>query len=89
MKILYTKHAKKKFKDLETLGFKLSKNYIEQIINKPLHIDNQEDYPKIIISGKVDERHVIRVVCKKDRDIITVITFYPAKKGRYFHEVSL
>ena len=38
----------------------------------------------IIASRSIDEKHVLRVVYKWKGDIITVITFYPAAKGRYY-----
>ena len=32
----------------------------------------------------VDDKHIIRVVINRAGGIITVITFYPARKGRYY-----
>ena len=83
MKIIYTKHAKKKFIDLAKLGIVVEKKLIKEIIANPLHTDLETDPPKIIVSGNLNA-HILRVVYKKEDDIITVITFYPTKKRRYF-----
>lgn len=42
------------------------------------------DYPNFIASGRLDKDHIVRIVYKIEGDIITVITFFPAKKGRYY-----
>lgn len=81
--IKYTKHAKKKFFDLSELGVKVSKSLIAKIIKDPLSVDTKLDAPKIIVSGDLDKRHILRIVYRKEDDIIVVITFYPARKGRY------
>ncbi len=84
MKIIYTKHAIKKFKDLKELGITVSKTQIRKIITDPLHRDSLTEYPKIIDSGKFDRNHVLRVVYRAEDAIIIVITFYPTRIGRYF-----
>lgn len=84
MKIIYTKHAQKKFADLAKLGLIVEKKLIKEIIINPLHKDLETDPPKIIASGNLNYLHILRVVYKKEDDIITVITFYPTKKRRYF-----
>ena len=83
MKIIYTKHAQKKFVDLAKLGIIVEKKLINKIATNSLHADFGTDPPKIIVSGNLDAQHILRIVYKKEYDIITVITFYPTKKGRY------
>ncbi len=83
MKILFTKHAEKKFKDLEKLGIKVTKLKVEKILLFPNTVDEEFDHPNIIASGKLNIRHILRVVYRKNDDIITVITFYPTNKERY------
>lgn len=87
MKFLFTKHAaidnflmlkKHKFK------IKITKRTIKDIIQSPEHEDKKSEFPKIIASKTIDERHVLRVVYRREDDIIIVITFYPAEKGRYY-----
>ena len=85
MKIVFTKHAAvDKFNMLKKHKFKADKRFIEKVIKNPDHEDRESDLPKIIASKKIDSKHVLRVVYKQEDDIITVITFYPAEKGRYF-----
>lgn len=83
MRIVYTKHAKKKFKDLEKLGVIVKRKLVNQTITNPLEIDAVSDYPKKIASSKIDRKHILRVVYKEESGIIVIITFYPTKKGRY------
>ncbi len=85
MKIVYTKHAAiDKFKILKKHKYKVDKNFIEKVIKDPDHEDRESDKPKIIASAAIDQTHVLRVVYKQEGDIITIITFYPAEKGRYY-----
>lgn len=85
MKIVFTKHASvDKVAMLKKHNFTSSKAFIKETIKNPDHEDKESDFPKIIASKSIDAKHVLRVVYKKEDDIITVITFYPAPKGRYY-----
>lgn len=84
MKIVFTLHAEKKFKDLKKLGVTIKKSFVRNVLKNPLYIDYESDPPKKIASGKFSEKHVFRIVFREEDGIIIVITFYPAKKGRYF-----
>ena len=84
MKIVFTNHAEKKLKDLEKLGVNVTKTLIKNVLEDPLHVDGKSNPPKKIVSGKLGEKHLLRIVFREENDIIIVITFYPAKKGRYF-----
>ena len=86
MKIKYTKHAAvDKFAMLKKHKFKVNKRLIREVIENPEHEDEESDPPKIIASKGIDPTHVLRIVYKKEGDdIITVITFYPAERGRYY-----
>lgn len=84
MHIVFTRHSEKKFKDLKKLGVIIKKSLVKNVLNNPLHVDYESDPPKKIASGKFGEKHVLRVVFREEDDIIVVITFYPAKEGRYF-----
>ena len=55
-----------------------------EVIKEPEHEDKESDKPNIIASKGIDEKHVLRVVYRKENDIIKIITFYPAEKGRYY-----
>lgn len=87
MKFVFTKHAAiDKFLLLKKHEFKVSvtKQFIKKIILNPEHVDNISDEPNHIASGSIDEKHILRVVYRKENDIIRIITFYPAEKGRYY-----
>ena len=85
MKIAFTKHAAiDKFKMLQRHNFKANKNSIRKVIENPEHEDKDSDKPNVIASKSIDSKHILRVVYKIEGDIITVITFYPAEKGRYY-----
>lgn len=67
MKIVFTRHASiDKIKMLEKHNFKpkITKNMIQAVIRKPEHEDLKSDFPKIIASRSLDEKHVLRVVYK-------------------------
>ena len=85
MTIVFTKHASvDKVAMLKKHNFTASKTFIKDVVKNPDHEDKESDYPKIIASKNMDAKHVLRVVYKKEDDIITIITFYPAPKGRYY-----
>ncbi len=84
MKIIYTKHARGKFRELSKQGIKITIKNVLDSLNVPDHVDKQTDFPKEIYSKKITDKLVLRVVSKKEDDIIIVITFYPARKGRYY-----
>lgn len=90
MKIKFTKHAEEKFKKLPLGSVNVGKVDVLNAINKPLFKDLESDRPKIIVHGSLDTRHIVRVVYKRsisanreENGIITIITFYPTRKGRY------
>ncbi len=89
MKFVFTKHAKGKFKKLLEKGVKVIQKDVRLTLKDPEHLDTQSDKPKLIASKPIDEKHVLRVVFKVENDIITIITFYPAKKGRYYETETL
>jgi len=37
----------------------------------------------IQIQNKIDDTHIMRIICEIDKEEIKVITFYPAKRDRY------
>lgn len=86
MRVVYTKHAKKKFKELAKIGVKLLRRDISVTIKNSEYIDEESDKPNIIASRSIDEKHILRVVFKVEDDIINVITFYPARVGRYYEK---
>jgi len=84
VKIIYTKHSLNKFLLFKSRGFAISKTFVDRTVRQPENIDIETDKPKFIVSGKLDRKHVLRVVYVREDDIIRIITFYPAEKGRYY-----
>ena len=83
MKIVFTKHAASKFTNLPPGSVMVRKEDVLKAIKNPDYQDLEFDKPKIIVHKNLDTKHIVRVVFKEENDIITVITFYPTKKGRY------
>jgi len=82
MKIIFTDHARVKFKMLKKHGFEINEKQISDIIRNPdIRSKGQKD--RIIVQSSVDDTHVIRVICEIDSNNVKVITFYPARKERY------
>lgn len=84
MKFVFTKHAKDRLVKFAKIGIKIYRRDVLATIKNPEHLDKESDFPKIIASKPRDEKHILRVVFKIEDDIITIITFYIAKKGRYY-----
>ncbi|OGY24971.1 MAG: hypothetical protein A2Z11_04880 [Candidatus Woykebacteria bacterium RBG_16_43_9] len=85
MKIVFSKHAKRdKFPILAKHKFYLNDEDVIKVIEEPEHEDKESDKPNVSASRNYDEKHILRVVYRKEGDIIRIITFYPAEKGRYY-----
>ena len=86
MKIIFTAHAKVKFKILKRHGFEISEKQIRDIVKKP---DNKSKGRKdrLIVQGPIDDTHVIRVIVEKEGNNIKIITFYPARRERYENQL--
>lgn len=83
-KIAFTKHALNKINILKSHGFTLSKKKIIETLLAYDNLDKISDEPNLIVSKSFDDKHILRVVYKIEDDIIKIITFYPAEKGRYY-----
>jgi hypothetical protein len=80
--IIFTKHASDKFKELERHKFSISRKDVLDTLREPDLIDKSR-LPLLIAQKTIDSKHVLRVVFKKERDIIKVITFYPGRIKQY------
>lgn len=83
MKISYTKHAENKFTYAKELKWNLSKKDIEKAIENPDFYSVDIGKSVQIVLKEFDTRRNLRVVYSRVGDIITVVTFYLTKKGRY------
>ncbi|MBI2011827.1 hypothetical protein HYS91_03590 [Candidatus Daviesbacteria bacterium] len=83
MKIIFTKHAESKFQIFSSGKVVINKENVLETVKSPDFKDIESDKPKIIVSKELIDKLILRVVYKKERGIITIVTFYPARKGRY------
>ncbi len=83
MKIIFTNHAKIKFKVFERHGFKITEDNIKETIKNPTSKTHGKK-DRLIVQRPFDDTHMIRVICEvEDNEDIKVITFYPARRNRY------
>lgn len=82
MKIVYTKHALEKFKELESKGWIVTRSKISQIIKKPKW-EGVTKYDQETAIGLMDDSHILRIVLDRKGDIIKVITFHIGRRGKY------
>ena len=83
MKIVYTKHALEKFKELELEGWHITKSKISGTIKNPKWKGKTKEDQETALS-LLDPKHIIRIVFEKQKSgIIKVITFHLGKRGRY------
>lgn len=83
MKIVFTSHALDKFSDPEVKKFHLQEKHIKRALNNPDYhgVELVRDVEFILKS--LDTENNLRVIYSTKNSIITVITFYPSRKGRY------
>lgn len=80
--IFFTKHAQNKFDILKKHNFPISEEQVLTAVDAPDLIDFSR-LPLFIAQIKIDNEHVLRVVYKKERGIIKIITFYPGRTKQY------
>lgn len=81
MKVLFTIHTKEKLLTAEAKALRITKIRIIAILKKPI-ITNKKLNPHQSL-GKLNDQLSLVVIWKTENDIMKVITFYPAEKGRY------
>jgi len=80
--VIITNHARDKVKALAAHGITITETFIVGAFKrkyKPMPAYKS----CLAIETDYDEKRVIRVVFEETADAITVITLYPARKGRY------
>lgn len=82
MKIIYTAHAEIKFSLLKNLGWNISKQTINKIINQPRWVGVSR-FGQETTMDLLDAKHILRVIFNREDDTIKIITFHPARKGTY------
>jgi uncharacterized DUF497 family protein len=86
MTIIFTEHAKIKFKVLRQHGFEVNEMQIRDIVENP-ETTSKGKKARLILQSPIDDTHVIRVICEIESDNIKVITFYPARRERYENQL--
>lgn len=78
----FTKHANTKLILVKQAGFNITKTKVKQTIFHPLRTEERND-GTFITTTLLDQDHVLRVVYRREDDIIVVITFYPGRRKSY------
>lgn len=81
-KIIFCSHAENKFKIFEKHGLRFTKT---QIIGTIINAEEilMADHARKIAQKSFDSEYILRVIFEETNELITVITFYPAKRSRY------
>ena len=82
MEVRFTDHATEKLRILRSHGVKVTRKVVEEAVLEPERIVTGLE-GREIAEHSLDGTHVLRVVFINERSQITVITLYPARKGRY------
>ncbi len=82
MEILFTKHAEEKFIVMKRLGWTLTKAQIKETISSSQWRGSSRFGQKTAMT-LVDKNHILRVIMNQEGDIITVVTFHIARRGKY------
>ena len=82
MQVRFTAHANEKFAVLKRHGVSVSKRRVIQTVEKPDRIDYSR-LPLLIAQKEFDRTRVLRVVYRKEGEMVVVITFYPRRKSQY------
>lgn len=82
MKILYTRHALEKFVLLKKLGWKITKKKVNLTVKHPKWLGKSR-LGEFAAMDELVEGYILRVIYDKIGKDIKIITFHPARKGRY------
>jgi len=82
MTFRFTKHARAKFVRMRQSGFRLTQTKVKETIAQPSKTESRDD-GTFIATSLFDSNHVLRVVYRKEGDIIVIITFYPGRRKAY------
>ncbi|KKW19197.1 MAG: hypothetical protein UY63_C0018G0018 [Parcubacteria group bacterium GW2011_GWA2_51_10] len=85
MQIRFTRHAVQKSAVLKRHGISISRRRIIRAVEQPDLVDYTR-LPLLIAQTNLDERRVLRVVYRIEKDAMVIITFYPGRKSQYEKE---
>ena len=78
----FTKHVKQKIVLSKKTPFPINKLQIKYCIEHPKKVEVRSD-GTIVSTVPLNRIYILKVVSRKDNDIMVIITFYPARKERY------
>jgi uncharacterized DUF497 family protein len=84
--IRFTDHARRKFRVLEELGFKVREDVIDKIVRQPYGLERTWK-DRFIAVGPLNSGHLLTVIFEKENGNIVVVTFYPVRTSRYESEL--
>ena len=83
MKIEFSWHVlNETIPEFKSLGWNISKSKIRQTIKNPKWVGITK-YGQPAFMSLINEKYILRVIGKQEGGIITVVTLYIAKRGRY------
>lgn len=81
MAVRFSRHALEKLQILARHGVEVSEVDVIAAVTEPDVVDDAK-FP-MIAQRRMGERHVLRVVFRREGDEIVVITVYPGRRQRY------
>ncbi len=83
MKIVYTRHVlKDTVPKFRKLGWNITKVKIKHTLENPKWVGVTR-YGQPAAMSLMDNDHILRVVFEREDDIMRIITFYIARRGKY------
>jgi hypothetical protein len=65
----------------------MSEEEVKKTIEEPDSLKEGRNN-RMIAQRAIDEEHLLRVIYEKRRDDIVIVTFYPARRGRYENQLQ-
>ena len=81
--IVFTRHAREKFKILRSHRLVVSEMQAIKTLEDPDFVDRESRASLFVAQRMLDKTHVLRVVYSKRNGDFRVITFYPGRRKQY------
>lgn len=82
MKVIFTQHAREKSLALKRLGWSITRQSVIRTLRHP-QWKGISRFGQETAMSLLDSDHILRVIFNRDGDIMTVVTFHPARRGKY------
>lgn len=83
MDIVFTEHARRKFRVLRRHGVRVTQEMVTHAVESPDVVDRSSRAPLRIAQIPLDATHVLRVIYRVSGRLRIVITFYPGRVTQY------